>query len=80
VRQLAALLHMAKLLVSNDSGPVHLAAAVNTKTLVLFGTTTPATGPRRWGPWGAGHAVIVKPSMGAILVEDVLKELTRQLT
>ncbi len=80
LRQLAALLQMAKLLVSNDSGPVHLAAAVNTKTLVLFGTTTPATGPRRWGPWGPGHAVIVQPSMDAISVEEVFKELMRQLT
>ncbi len=80
LRQLAALLHMARLLVSNDSGPVHLAAAMNTNTLVLFGTTTPATGPRRWGPWGTGHAVIVKPSMDAISVEEVFKELMRQLT
>ncbi len=79
LRQLAALLQMAKLLVSNDSGPVHLAAAVNTRTLVLFGTTTPATGPRRWGPWGDGHAVIVKPSMEAISIEDVLEGLARRL-
>lgn len=79
LRQLAALLQMARLLVSNDSGPVHLAAAVNTRTLVLFGTTTPATGPRRWGPWGDGHAVIIRPSMEAISVEDVLEGLARQL-
>ncbi len=80
VRQLAALLQMARLLVSNDSGPVHLAAAVNTKTLVLFGTATQqATGPRRWGPWGAGHAVIVRPSMEAISVDEVVETLARQL-
>lgn len=79
LRQLAALLQMAKLLVSNDSGPVHLAAAVNTKTLVLFGTETPATGPARWGPWGDGHAVITKPSMEAISVDEVLDMLQRQL-
>jgi len=69
--QLAALFARARVLVSNDSGPVHLAAAVGTKTVVLFGASSPATGPRRWGPWGAGHGVIWKPSMEAITVEDV---------
>ena len=49
--QLAALLQCAALLVSNDSGPVHLAASVGTPTVVLFGSPDDATGPRRWGPW-----------------------------
>ena len=73
LRQLAALLRHARLLVSNDSGPVHVAAAVNTKTVVLFGAPTVATGPRRWGPWGSGHVVIWKPSMDAITVEEVFR-------
>ena len=77
--QLAALLQRARLLVSNDSGPVHVAAALNTKTLVLFGTVSEATGPRRWGPWGTGHVVIWKPSMEAITVEEVFDALQRQL-
>lgn len=71
LRQLAALLQRARLLVSNDSGPVHLASAVKTKTVVLFGAVSAATGPRRWGPWGEGHVVIWKPSMDAITVEEV---------
>ena len=69
--QLAALLQHARLLISNDSGPVHLAAAMGTPTVVLFGSANAATGPRRWGPWGTGHAVIWKPSMEAIEVEEV---------
>ena len=78
--QLAALLQRAQLLVSGDSGPVHLAAAVQTKTVVLFGTTQAATGPRRWGPWGsAGHTVIWKPSMDAITIEEVFDALAHQL-
>ena len=80
LRQLAALLQRARLLVSNDSGPVHLAAAVGTPTVVLFGTPDPAAGPRRWGPWGAGHHVVWKPSLEAISVEDVVEALERQLT
>lgn len=38
---LLALLERADLLISNDSGPVHLAAAYKTRTLVLFGPETP---------------------------------------
>lgn len=69
--QLAALLSRVRVLVSNDSGPVHLAAAVGTPTVVLFGAGQPATGSVRWGPWGAGHTVIEKP-LGAITAEEVL--------
>ena len=77
--QLAAVLQRARLLVSNDSGPVHLAAAVNTKTVVLFGIAHPAAGPVRWGPWGPGHTVIAKPSMEAIEVAEVVDAVRHQL-
>lgn len=73
--QLAALLGRARVLVSNDSGPVHLAAAVKTPTIVLFGSAHPATGPARWGPWGAGHTVICRPTMESIAFEDVMTAL-----
>ncbi len=73
LRQLAALLQTARLLISNDSGPVHLASAVGAKTVVLFGTPDPATGPGRWGPYGEGHRVIWKPTMEAIGVEEVYR-------
>lgn len=72
LRELAALLQESAVLVSNDSGPVHLAAALGTKTVVLFGGTDPATGPARWGPWGLGHTVLRAPSLGDISVEEVL--------
>jgi len=42
------------LLVANDSGPVHMAASVNTPSLVLFGPTCPA----RTGPYGDAHRVV----------------------
>ena len=77
--QLAALLRQARVVVSNDSGPVHLAAAMGTPTVVLFGTSDPATGPARWGPWGAGHTVICKPRMEHIDVEEVLRAVQRYL-
>ena len=52
---LAAALARVRLLVSNDSGPVHLATAVGTPVLALFGPTSPA----RWGPSAPGRALSV---------------------
>jgi ADP-heptose:LPS heptosyltransferase len=39
--ELAAVLARARAVVSNDSGPAHLAAAVGTPTVVFFGPTNP---------------------------------------
>jgi ADP-heptose:LPS heptosyltransferase len=75
LRQLAALLQRCRLLVSNDSGPVHLAAAAGARTLVLFGAASPGTGPQRWGPWGGGHRVIAKRDMESISVDEVLEAM-----
>lgn len=41
------------LLVANDSGPVHMAAAIGIPTLVIFGSTDPG----RTGPYGNQHRV-----------------------
>jgi ADP-heptose:LPS heptosyltransferase len=41
IRQLLALLEKTDILISNDSGPVHLAAGYKTKTVVMFGPETP---------------------------------------
>lgn len=38
-----AILSVADLVVSNDTGPAHIAAALGTKTLVIFGPTNPLT-------------------------------------
>lgn len=46
LRSLAALLHAADLFIGNDSGPGHIAAAVGTPTLTLFGPTDVET----WAP------------------------------
>jgi ADP-heptose:LPS heptosyltransferase len=57
LRRLCALLAQARLLLSGDSGPLHLAAAVNTPVLALFGPTT-----AEWGffPAGPGDLVLEK--------------------
>ena len=73
--QLAAVLQQGGVLVSNDSGPAHLAAAVGASAVVLFGTTTSGTGPRRWGPWGDRHVMIHRPTMAEIAVQEVVDAL-----
>jgi heptosyltransferase-2 len=53
---LAAMLSRCKLLVTNDTGPMHVAAAVGTPTVALFGSTSPV-----WTrPFGLGHEVVYK--------------------
>ena len=57
LKQLAAFFKRCALLISNDSGPVHIACAVNTPTAVVFGRNIPGVSPIRWGPWGNGHII-----------------------
>jgi heptosyltransferase-2 len=52
--QLAALLERCQLLVTNDTGTMHMAAAVGTPVLALFGSTDPFT----TGPWGEDHGFV----------------------
>jgi len=47
---LAALAARSALLVSNDSGPVHIAAAVGTPVISIFGRSDPGLSPTRWRP------------------------------
>jgi heptosyltransferase-2 len=54
------LLKGAKLLISNDSGPVHVARAVGTPVISLFGRNLAGLSPRRWGPLGEAGKVIHK--------------------
>lgn len=50
----AAVLAGARRVVANDSGPMHLAAAVGTPVLGIFGVTD----PRRTRPWGPNGGVV----------------------
>lgn len=52
---LPTLLAQARALITNDSGPMHIAAAVGTPVVALFGPTSPA----RTGPYGSGHSVLL---------------------
>jgi heptosyltransferase II len=52
---LAALLERTRLLVTNDSGPMHMAAALGTPVVVPFGPADPA----RFGPRGRATKVVL---------------------
>lgn len=54
-RQSAAALHCAKLFLGHDSGPMHLAAAVQTRCVAIFAARNK---PRMWFPYGEGHQVL----------------------
>lgn len=50
LRETIAVIESAAVLLDNDTGPAHMAAAVGTPVVVAFATTND---PRRWGPMGA---------------------------
>lgn len=52
--ELAAILRRARLAVTTDTGAMHLAAALKTPVVALFGPTA----PWRTGPFGEGHQVV----------------------
>jgi lipopolysaccharide heptosyltransferase II len=55
IRFIAALLKQMNLVITNDTGIMHLAAAVGTSTLSLFGPTDPL----QWAPTGKKHRFIL---------------------
>lgn len=54
LKTLAAVFEKSDLVVSTDTGPMHVAAAVETPVLALFGPTA----PWRTGPYGSMHRVV----------------------
>ncbi|MFQ5816561.1 MAG: glycosyltransferase family 9 protein [Terriglobia bacterium] len=54
VAELISLIEGAALFVGNDSGPMHIAAALGRPLVVLFGSSNSVA----WGPWRAAHALV----------------------
>jgi ADP-heptose:LPS heptosyltransferase len=57
IARLAALLARARAVLCHDSGPMHMAAAVGTPVVALFGSQSRAL----WGPLGGGNRVLQAP-------------------
>ena len=60
ITQLASLLKRCSLFISNDSGPVHIASAVGTPVISIFGRNQAGLSPRRWGPVGLKDKILHK--------------------
>jgi heptosyltransferase-2 len=89
VRQLMSLISLCNLVVTNDSGPMHIASALKVKVLALFGSTDSAL----TGPYNDEDEVICKkvpcspcfkrvcpidfPCMKLISVDEVLKSVKK---
>ena len=91
---LPALLSKSAAMITNDSGPMHIAAAMGVQVVALFGPTSEA----RTGPYGIGHCVLTasvpcRPCFSrvcrhtpeleclhALMPEDVAKAVGRLLT
>jgi ADP-heptose:LPS heptosyltransferase len=57
IPELAELIRGADLFAGNDSGPMHLAAAVGTPVVALWGSSN----SNRWRPWEVEHRVVQNP-------------------
>ncbi len=56
IRQFAAIAKRAALFIGNDSGAMHIASAVGTPVVALFGPSS----PREWGPCGGPAEILYK--------------------
>ena len=57
---LAAVIERSALLISNDSGPGHIASALGTPVVSIFGRNQPGLSPARWKPLGEKAAILWK--------------------
>ena len=88
-RESAAVLTLARIFIGHDSGPMHLAAAVQTPCVAIFSARNK---PRVWFPYGSQHRVLYhqvdcwgcnletcivekKKCMTSITVEEVLAQV-----
>ncbi|MGA2774507.1 MAG: lipopolysaccharide heptosyltransferase II [Candidatus Omnitrophota bacterium] len=60
VSQLASVFKRCALFISNDSGPVHMAAALGIPVISIFGRAQAGLSPKRWAPMGKAARVLHK--------------------
>ena len=77
LRELARVLRDASIVIGGDTGPLHLAAALGTRVIGLYGPTNPA----RNGPYGQVHRALASPdgTMTGLAVEIVFRAVVDAL-
>lgn len=80
LKELGAFLKRCAILISNDSGPVHIAAALGVPTVVFFGESRPGGSSKRWGPYGEGHVIISAPRVFDITVDEAYGKIRERLS
>ena len=91
IQDLVGLAHGAQLMISGDTGPLHIAAAVGTPIVALFGPTS----AERNGPWAMYDVVVSRteqcqclhkrtcrkgePCIESIGVDEVMEAVTRRM-
>jgi len=70
-----AILRRAALLVANDTGPGHLAAAVGAPVLSVLGPTK----PEQWAPWGPTVTIVRRPQPADGIVWPEVDEVMQQV-
>ncbi len=66
IRELLALTSQCHLFVTNDSGPMHIACALNVRTMAIFGSTS----PRATGPYNKGKFIHKKVSCAPCFLRE----------
>jgi len=92
LRGLIGLMNRLALFVCNDSGPMHIATAINTSVVALYGPTD----PQWFGPYGETHRILIKKGFKCrpcydycrykdplcitkISVDEVIEEIDRKM-
>ncbi len=60
IRELAAIFKKAALVISGDSGPMHISVSVGAGTIAIFGPTDPAI----TGPYGGNNYTVIRKDIG----------------
>lgn len=68
LKQLAGLISKCDLVIANDSGPMHLAAALGVPTLGLFGPTD----PEKHGPYSEKSGYVIKSDLHCIMCNKLI--------
>ena len=77
IKQLAAIADASDIFIGVDSAPMHIAAAVGTPVIAIFGT-----GVKSWKPWCERHIVLFKEAVSrkGIKRKEYIKENLLQIT